>query len=472
MKILKIFLVFIVYLFFVLCIYNKIFYNKKLIVKNYAYKNIDTIKFLKDLTYEKDDKRVVEQEIFANIYDLIEKAEEFIVVDMFLYNDEYDKTKDKYPELSKTFTEKLINKKMKKPSMEIVVITDEINNLYGSYESKHIKRLKENGIKVVISNMEKYRDSNPIYSIYWRLFCKIFGTKDANVGKNLFNPNGTKMKISSFFRLLNFKANHRKVIISEKEAIISSANPHDPSFYHSNIAFRIGNELVSDILKSEQSLVGVSAENISLDFEVQDKKIEDERLKAKLITEGRIKEAILEALNNTNEGDIIHIGIFYFAERKIVKSLISASKRGVEIKIIMDSNKDAFGKEKVGIPNRQVAYELYKKSKKKIQIRWYNTTGEQFHSKFIHIKSKENSWITGGSANYTRRNIGDYNLETNIAIIANNETQLVKDIESYYNKLWNNIGGEYTLAREEFYETSKFKYYIYRIQEFTGLSTF
>ncbi len=472
MRILKIFLIFAAYLFFALFIYNKIFFNKKLIVRTYDYKNVEKIKFLKDITYQKSGKRCVEQEIFHNIYDLIDKAEKFIVVDMFLYNDEYDKTDYKYPELSKTFTDKLIAKKKDNPQMKIIVITDEINNLYRSYESKYLKQLTENDIEVVISKMEKYRDSNPIYSIYWRVFCRIFGNKDSNIGKNFFNPNGEKMKISSFFRLLNFKANHRKVIISEKEAIVSSANPHDPSFYHSNIAFRVSKELVNDLLASERSLVQVSAKNLDFDLKIEAEKSENTKIKAKVITEGRIKEAILSAIEDTKEGDTVRIGVFYFAERKIVKSLIDASKRGVEIKIIMDSNKDAFGKEKVGIPNRQVAYELYKKSKQKIQIRWYNTKGEQYHSKFIHIKSDNKSWITGGSANYTRRNIGDYNLETNLEIIIDNENDLVKELETYFERLWNNKGGEYTLDREKFYETSKLKYYIYRIQEFTGLSTF
>ncbi len=36
--------------------------------------------------------------------------------------------------------------------------------------------------------------------------------------------------------MLNFKANHRKILITENEALITSANVHDASAYHSNIA--------------------------------------------------------------------------------------------------------------------------------------------------------------------------------------------------------------------------------------------
>ena len=61
--------------------------------------------------------------------------------------------------------------------------------------------------------------------------------------------------------------------------------------------------------------------------------------------------------------------MFYLSNRDIVKSLLDASQRGVDVKLILDPNKDAFGMEKDGVPNRPVAHELVKKSKGKIQIR-------------------------------------------------------------------------------------------------------
>ncbi len=46
--------------------------------------------------------------------------------------------------------------------------------------------------------------------------------------------------------MLNFKANHRKILITENEALITSANVHDASAYHSNIAFVVSGEIIAD----------------------------------------------------------------------------------------------------------------------------------------------------------------------------------------------------------------------------------
>lgn len=68
--------------------------------------------------------------------------------------------------------------------------------------------------------------------------------------------------------------------------------------------------------------------------------------------------------------------MFYFSDRDIINALTNAADRGVNIKILMDPNKDAFGRTKDGTPNRQVASELHKHG---IKIRWCNTYGEQCH---------------------------------------------------------------------------------------------
>ncbi len=51
------------------------------------------------------------------------------------------------------------------------------------------------------------------------------------------------------------------------------------------------------------------------------------------------------------------------------------------MRVLLDPNKDAFGFEKSGLPNRQVASELIAASDGAIKLRWYRTHGEQFHAK-------------------------------------------------------------------------------------------
>ncbi len=53
-----------------------------------------------------------------------------------------------------------------------------------------------------------------------------------------------------------------------------------------------------------------------------------------------------------NRSDLV---MFYLSERQIIKSLLAAHRRGVKMRVLLDANKDAFGLEKNGVPNRPVA---------------------------------------------------------------------------------------------------------------------
>ena len=430
------------------------------------------IEFLYDLSYIKDNEKVHEQVILKEWLELINNAEEYIILDMFLFNDDYNREYD-FPNVSEQLTKALISKKELKPDIPILFITDEINNFYGVYESKHIKELKENNIDVVITDNEKIRDSNPLYAGFWRTAVKWFGVEGKGWLPNPFSPDSEEVTLRGYLKLLNFKANHRKVIISDKAGIVTSANPHDGSGYHSNIAFKVEGKILQELMESEIKVAEFSGyENKNFYFKEEGVISRDTDTSVTLITEGKIRDSLISAINDTSEGDNITIGMVYLAHRNTIESLINASNRGVNVKLILDPNKDAFGLEKNGIPNRQVAQELRDKTKNDIQVKWYDTHGEQFHTKMVFIEKQNESIIIGGSANLTRRNIDDYNLETNLLIKTKSETKFNNDIKNYFNRIWNNEDGHYTVEYDEYKTESVIKTIIYRIQELTGLSTF
>ncbi len=72
------------------------------------------------------------------------------------------------------------------------------------------------------------------------------------------------------------------------------------------------------------------------------------------------------------------------------------------VRVLLDPNKDAFGRQKNGIPNRQVASELHAAG---IPIRWCDTHGEQNHSKMIVKYNDQQAELIVGSANFTARNL-------------------------------------------------------------------
>ena len=107
-------------------------------------------------------------------------------------------------------------------------------------------------------------------------------------------------------------------------------------------------------------------------------------------------------------------------------------------------------------------------------MRWYRTHGEQFHTKIAMIRRGDRFVASLGSANLTRRNIGNYNLEANVAMEAAADSQLAIEMMGYFDRLWNNDGPpgtEYTAVFGAYRDEDRAKYWRYRLMEATGLST-
>lgn len=422
--------------------------------------------FLYDLTYLKDGKRLHEKRIFKREMELIKNAQDFLMLDFFLFNDEYPDSMT-FPSQVEEMTDLLIVKKKENPAMPILFVTDPINNFYGAYEENNLKRLRENGIEVVVTDLNKMRDSNALVSGIYRAYLQWFGTSGGGWIKNFFDKDADKVNVRSILKLANFKGNHRKVLISEKEALVASANPHDPSSHHSNVAMVFRGKSMEDLIRSE-SIFFDKLPDVIENFKAEEV---TSPYKLKVITEGKIYDEISKNIKESKEGDEINLGIFYISEFRILRELGEAAKRGVDVKIIADLNKDAFGLEKNGSPNRPALSEL-KEDYPDINIRWYQTSGEQFHTKFIYFYFKDKDPLAIlGSANYTRRNLDNYNLETNLAVEMKKDSPMAGEMKDYYARIWNNEDGDYTLPIEDFYESRFIMRILWKIQEKTGLCT-
>ncbi len=432
--------------------------------------HVPNIEFLYDLTYRDQGETHHEQRIFDEKLSMIDKAESFIVMDFFLFNDDYDRT-DTFPDLTQQLTNALLDKRQAYPDMPIILITDEINEFYGAYTASHLDELRNIGIDVVITDLDQIGNSNPLYTGIWRTFFQRLDPSGPGSFPNLFSPDSPKVTFSSYLRLLNFKANHRKVLITENSALVTSANPHDASALHSNIAFRFNGPVINDLLETEKAVAHFSGFRFpDLDHSLASPETSD--VQAQVLTEGKIQEELLSLIDNAESNQTLWIGQFYISDRKTVKALKNAADRGVNIRMILDSNRDAFGVRKIGIPNRPVATELVNHSSDQIHVRWYDTRGEQYHSKMILLAGGKEIQVLGGSANFTSRNIEDKNLETNLRIVAPADHAFSQDVEQYFYRLWENQDGQYTLDYAEFGETGLLKKLLYRFQEWSGFSTF
>jgi hypothetical protein len=136
--------------------------------------------------------------------------------------------------------------------------------------------------------------------------------------------------------------------------------------------------------------------------------------------------------------------------------------------MVLDPTKDAFGREKGGIPNRQVARELVIKSQGRISVRWFDTHGEQFHTKLVMVSREDSTVIMGGSANLTRRNIGDYNLEADLRFVLPPDAPLAMDVTAFFTRIYSNDGGDFSLPFQKYRDDNLLKRIRYRLEEFSG----
>ena len=449
------------------------------------------VELLADLTYRVGGKSQTDQQIFRAIEGVIERAESFLILDMFLFNSDYDRSGGRtYPALSQRLTDALLTKRAAAPELPIVLITDPINTFYGSYPLPHLERLRAAGVRVVETRLEALRDSNPAYSGLYRAFLAHLPELPA-VLPNALAPDGPRVSPNAYARLLNFKANHRKVALSEAEAVVSSANPHDASAPNSNLGLRVTGPVVADVLASELAVLDFSAPDLARDLRglgaAEVAGGSGSRAEIQLVTESGIRDAVLEMLADTGLGDKVCLGMFYLAERQVVAALKAAAARGVTVQVVLDLNIDAFGRKKTGLPALPVARELTNAG---VQVRWYATDGEQFHPKYLAVYRGQDApapagaggfELVSGSGNFTRRNICNYNLETSLRVRTEGDSALAQEFAGYWSLIWNNepVSGAPTLFTLP-YETKAgggvlkpaLQTLAYRTQEATGLGTF
>lgn len=440
------------------------------------------IEFLVDLTYKNTDGETIhEQEIFDTIFTLIDNARKYILIDMFLFNSYQGKAEKAYRRLCFELMTRLVEKKKRTPWIKIDFITDPVNNVYGGVKSKEIELMRKAEINVIYTDLKKLHDSNLLYSPIWRIFIQWFGNSDrGGIFKHPFSEDEPGVTLRSYLSLLNYKANHRKVVLADNRGqwttVITSANPHDGSSAHSNIALKITGDFCREIYIAEKSVAAFSRGKLhDIVFEYADRTNpgQTNRVSLSLVTEKKIQDELIRQLKGLGPGDRVLMAVFYLSDRDIIQALLRAAQAGAKVKIILDPSKDAFGREKNGIPNQPVAYELMKRSHGKIKIRWYHTHGEQFHTKLTLVEKQNGTAVAVlGSANLTRKNIENFNLELDVKVLGTSSSEVIREIKQYHDRVWHNKGGHYTVDYEFYEDRSLRKTFLYRLYESTGISTF
>lgn len=448
------------------------------------------VEFLADVTWQEGDRRMTEQVLFDRVFRLIEGAEELLVLDLFLFNDFLGTQGTAHRPLSSELTQALLRRRQQRPDLPIVVITDPVNEAYGGSPSPQFAQLRQASIPVVSTRLERLRDSNPTWSGPWRMFLQWFGTSPGGILPHPFSHSSPGVGLRSWFALLNFKANHRKLVIADVPAmsggrrlaaLVMSANPHDGSSAHGNAGLLVHGDAALDLLRSEQAVLDFSGHPTRLETHLRSVRADrppaaaapdNPPVEVQVLTERAIRDSLVTHLDATGPGDRIDVAMFYLSDRVVLDALVRAAQRGVALRLLLDPNRDAFGHEKTGVPNRPVAAELLARGGPSVAVRWYDTHGEQFHTKIILIQQANRATLLAGSANLTRRNLGDLNLETDLRVSGPASTPALAAARAYFERLWTNLGHPFTLDYPAYADPSWTKRWRYRIQEATGLSSF
>jgi len=446
-------------------------------------------------------RRRAEHTIFDAQLAAIRRAHHTVVLDAFLFN----RLGGALPppevggrQLSRELTEALLAWRVEHPDGFAAVITDPINSTYGAAAAAHLTALRSAGVHVVETDLDRLRDSNPLYSTPWRLLVRWWegvGTVPGWLPHPL-GTEGERVPLRPWLRLLNFKANHRKVLVCDDgaagwTALIASANPHDASSAHSNVALQVDGPFALDVLAGEAAVAEFSGAGLSgpglagtehSEVGTQWRSARGPsaptpsagQLRARYVTESKIERAALAALTQAGPGDEVGLAMFYLSDRDIIGALLAAAERGATVRVVLDPNRDAFGRTKDGVPNRQVAEELRARSRGKVEVRWYATDGEQFHTKLLFVRREDELWATLGSANFTRRNLDDLNLEANVELRGPRDAALSQQLRREFEWLWAGDGAGWAPTRpfDEFSDRSRLRRLRYLVMERTGLSTF
>jgi hypothetical protein len=432
-------------------------------------------RFLADYTYlDTQGERQSEQSIFDEILALIGQAERLILLDMFLINDFAGNAAAAPRQLSSEITEALIARKQAIPDLQAILITDPFNTLYNGVEADHLQRLRHAGVEVIITDLTRLRDSNPGWSALWRICCQWFGNSPE--GGWLPSPVGReKVGLRTYLTLLNFNANHRKTVVADQGedwvGIVTSGNPHDASSAHDNVALRFTGPAALDLLKTERAVAAFSEGSFPPVAIAEPVVNADTPAQLQVLTERHIRDALLRAIESAGSGDELHVAVFYLSHRAVIVALQAAHARGATVRVLLDPNEDAFGRRKSGIPNRQAALDLTDAG---VPVRWCDTHGEQCHGKFLLlINGSGNAELFLGSANFTRRNLDAYNLETSVRLVGSKDIESIRDARDWFERYWHNEPGRhFSVPYESYADPSRLRYWRYRVMEATGWSTF
>src|SRR5580658_727784 len=202
--------------------------------------------------------------IFDAMLRNIGAARGLVVLDYHLCNDLHRNAADAIAPLTPMaaqMMEALLARKAAVPELQVLVIADPINGLYGAGPAGEFARLRAAGIQVVTADLAALRDRNFLIAEPWRLTLKWWSHPDSGGGwlPNPFSDSGPPLTARAWAQLANLKSSDRRVLIADDghgalTALAGTAEPAMASSIHTVTALEVTGPVVKPLLNSELQL--------------------------------------------------------------------------------------------------------------------------------------------------------------------------------------------------------------------------
>jgi PLD-like domain len=341
----------------------------------------------------------------------------------------------------------LLARKRLRPNLKAVVVTDPANLLFGGTAPETLASLEQAGIIVARVRLEELRDSNPLYSALWRLTLAWWNDP--------FEETSTRVTLPAWSRMRNFKADERQLVVADDgsggwTAVMAQSGAASSLTLRGSLArAMIGNELLVAAWSTDDDRLpgGPPTEGRGVGS-----------IDARFLTEGAIAPALLDAIAAAGRGDLISFAVENLSDRRLITAALAAAGRGAHVNVLLARNPT---------PNRAAAGELLRKGGGRIDVRWYGARGAAPRSKLLIVRHGMDLWINVGTANFTRRNLGDLNLEANVELRLPARAAPARAAADYFAAIWASASPDAAFA-----DVSVAAYWRFRLAEATGLSSF
>jgi hypothetical protein len=375
----------------------------------------------------------------------------------------------------------LLARKAAVPQLQILVIADPINGLYGSAPAPELAALRTVGIPVVTVDLAALRDRNALYSSPWRLTLKWWSHGISGGGwlPNPFSNDGPPLTARAWAQLANLKSSNRRVLLADDGhgGLIAQAGTSEPAMASSIdtvTGLQVSGPAVLPLLRSELELARSFGWHGSMAIPALTRQVAGapraDTLEIQWLGEGAIRNALLEHIAAASMGDNIDIANSSLSDRAVINALLAASRRGVVVRVIMDPQQFSSLWRSA---NQLVGSELIADSDGRIHVAWYRTHSEHFRAALVLIHGSGPVWMLAGSASLTRRDLGDYDLVLDAALSGNAAAPPLLSAQTFFDTLWNDRGPpgiEYTADADTWADPSQLRYWAYRLMESLGIS--